>query len=51
MAAKKQNRKIPPGHKLIFCRYKRTKSGQVLDARAYGHKAWPILVKIDSSNE
>jgi hypothetical protein len=26
----------------IFRRYRRLKNGKVLDAHAYGHKAWPI---------
>ena len=30
--------------KVIFRRYRRV-GGRVLDARDYGHKAWPICVK------
>lgn len=29
---------------VIFRRYRRTKSGQLLDAQAFGLKAWPIKV-------
>lgn len=29
---------------VIFRRYRRTRDGQVLDAHAYGLKAWPIHV-------
>lgn len=36
------------GHKLIFRRYRTTKRGTRLDARAYGLKAWPIWVPDDS---
>jgi hypothetical protein len=35
---------VPAGYVLIFRRYRTTASGEVLDARAYGLKAWPILV-------
>lgn len=30
---------------VIFRRFRRTKSGKVLDAYAYGLKGWPIKVR------
>lgn len=42
-----QNGKIvvPEGMKLIFRRWRKCpKSGQWLDAKHYGYRAWPILV-------
>ncbi len=37
---------IPEGYELIFRRWRLDKqSGKWLDARQYGHKAWPMLVK------
>jgi len=30
---------------VIFRRYKKDKSGQLLDARKYGLKAWPIKIR------
>lgn len=44
-----QNQRIlvPDGMKLIFRRWRKCqKSGQWLDARQYGYKAWPILVPV-----
>lgn len=35
---------VPKGHVLIFRRFRTTSSGVVLDAFAYGLKAWPIVV-------
>jgi len=34
----------------IYRRYIRTRGGKVLDAHAYGHKAWPIPVRGKSRN-
>jgi hypothetical protein len=42
MASNKKNR---DGYHLIFRRYRRLKSGRVLDAYNYGLRAWPIWVK------
>lgn len=48
MASKKKV-EVPKGMKLIFRRYRKDpKSNQLLDARRYGCKAWPILVPIES---
>lgn len=33
------------GKRLIFRRFRRLPDGKVLDARAYGLKAWPIYVE------
>jgi hypothetical protein len=33
-----------PGKRLIFRRYRTTKSGKVLDAQKYGLEAWPMWV-------
>jgi hypothetical protein len=33
---------------VIFRRYRRTKTGQLLDARKYGLRAWPIRVWIEA---
>lgn len=30
---------------IVFCRYRRDKNGNVLDAHAYGFKAWALHVK------
>ena len=30
---------------IVFRRFRRDKNGNVLDAHAYGHRAWPIHVK------
>lgn len=30
---------------VVFRRFRRTKSGKVLDARQYGFNAWPIKVR------
>jgi hypothetical protein len=36
---------VPVGYKLIFRRYKQDpRNGRKLDAKQYGHKAWPILI-------
>lgn len=35
----------PDGYVLIFRRYRRDRSGKVLDARAYGLRAWPIRIR------
>lgn len=32
-------------YEIIFRRFRRTKSGKVLDAHAYGMKGWPIKVR------
>ena len=41
---------IPPGHKLVFRRYRRDpKTNEILDARNYGCKAWPIIVPDDKT--
>lgn len=41
--------KVPPapaGMKWIFTRYRRVRNSErVLDAQAYGYKAWPLLVR------
>lgn len=37
----------PEGYERIFCRYRRDRSGKVLDAHAYGLKCWSFLVKRD----
>ncbi len=37
--------KEPPKGNVIFRRYRRLKNGRVLDAHAYGYKAWPIWVR------
>ncbi|WP_165385587.1 hypothetical protein [Pseudoalteromonas phenolica] len=48
MATKKKI-PVPEGMKLIFRRYRKDpKSNQMLDARRYGCKAWPILVPAES---
>lgn len=41
------SRPAPSGFRWIFCRYRkvRGKSGRVLDAHAYGWKAWAFLVR------
>lgn len=36
--------------KVIFRRYRRGKNGELLDARKYGYRAWPIKVKDDQSS-
>jgi hypothetical protein len=47
--ASKNKLEIPAGMKLIFRRYRKDpKSNQLLDARQYGCKAWPILVPIEN---
>lgn len=33
----------------IYRRFRRTKSGKVLDARAYGLAAWPIKVRANKA--
>lgn len=33
---------------LIFRRFRRLPDGTLLDARKYGHRAWPIWVDIES---
>ena len=38
---------IPEGYELKFVAYRTTKSGKRLYAKAYGKRAWPIIVKID----
>ena len=42
----KKQRKIdvPEGCRLIFRRFRKSKNGEMLDARRYGIKAWPIVV-------
>jgi len=42
---KKSYPKPPPGHKVIFRPWRRCpKTGDVLFAKAFGLKAWPIIV-------
>lgn len=37
---------VPPGYRAVYCRFRRVKnSSKVLDAWAYGYKAWCILVR------
>jgi hypothetical protein len=38
---------IPEGYELKFVAYRTTKSGKRLYAKAYGKRAWPIIVKSD----
>lgn len=38
------NSKKKERYRLIFRRYRVTRDGQVLDARDYGYKAWPIRI-------
>lgn len=35
---------VKPGYVLIFRRFRRTKSGKLLDAWKYGLQGWPIQV-------
>lgn len=35
----------PANGTVIFRRFRRVKGGRVLDARDYGHEAWPILIR------
>lgn len=35
---------IPDGYELIFVRsYKHYRTGKIMNAEEYGHKAWPIF--------
>jgi len=34
---------------IIFRRFRKTATGQLLDAKKYGLRAWPIKVKKESS--
>jgi hypothetical protein len=34
------------GYRVIFRRYRKDRNGNVLDARKYGYKAWPIRVPL-----
>jgi len=42
-----KQRKVPPGYRLIFRRYRRVRGRKkLLDARDYGYAAWPILIPV-----
>ena len=41
-------RPTKPDQPVIFRRYRKLPNGQILDARKYGLKAWPIRVGADS---
>ncbi len=36
---------------IIFRRFRRDPSGKLLDARAYGKKAWPIKIRRNKEDE
>ncbi len=40
-----KSHEVPEGYHLIFRPYRRLKDGTILWAKAYGIRAWPILVK------
>lgn len=43
--ADKKKIHVPDGYKLIFRRFKKKpNSNEVMDARRYGKKAWPLVV-------
>jgi len=37
---------VPPGFRLIFRASKKDKDGNQMNAKDYGFKAWPLLVRI-----
>lgn len=45
--SKKKYEPAPKGYEYIFRRYRKdAKTGELLDARRYGYKAWCMLVPI-----
>lgn len=39
--------KLPPGYTLVFRRWRRDpRTGAWMDAHRFGHRAWPIWVRV-----
>ena len=38
--------KVPAGYRLIFRAWYTDKNGNRVNAKDYGHRAWPLLVRV-----